>query len=124
MEESGNLQDQVFQKIGLFRFQHRDLYHPEPGLVGIYLYKAFLVVAAQDKLAKELHLPFILALGLQLVDISGAEIFDTFGEFLFIEQDLINAYKQFVRPIGIKLAAKTVVSKVGQVVLKDFLEPF
>src|SRR5690606_25334772 len=100
------------EEVGLFLFQRGYFDHPEPGLVDIYLYKAFLIVAAEDELAEELDLPLILALSLKLVDIGSAQVLDALGELFLVEKDFIYAYQQLVCPIGIELAAEAVIGQV------------
>ena len=110
--------------MGILFLQMGYLQDPEPGLVPIYLNKVVLIVAAKDKLAKEFHLPFVLPLGLQFVDIGGAQVFDAFGELFLIEQHFVDTDEQLVGPVGIELATKTVIGQIGKVVLKNSLKPF
>jgi hypothetical protein len=74
------------QTFRFFFFEHGCFQYPEPGLVPFYLYKVVLVVAAQDKLSEELHFPFVLSLGLQLVDFGRTQVLYTFGKLLPVEQ--------------------------------------
>lgn len=92
--------------------------------MGIDLDETVLVVAAEDELAKEFHFPFVLALGLQFVPVGGAQVFDALGELFLVEQYLVDAYQQLVRPVRIELACKAVIGQIGKVVAKDLLEPF
>tara|TARA_R110002074_G_scaffold122612_9_gene257403 strand:- start:34475 stop:34858 length:384 start_codon:yes stop_codon:yes gene_type:complete len=114
----------LIQEIGLLFFEHGYFQDPKTGLVPVYLDEVVLVIAAQDELAEELHFPFVLSLSLQLVDIGGAQVFDPFGQFLFIEQYFVNADEQLVRPVCIELAAETIISQIGHVIVKDGLKPF
>ena len=125
MEQEGRyLQYQLLKEIGLLFFKNRYLQYPEPGLVPIDFDKVVLVVTAQDELAEELHFPFVLSLGLQFVDIGCTQVLDTLRKLLLVEEYLVDTNEQFVRPVRIELTAETVICKVGQVVVKNGLQPF
>jgi hypothetical protein len=123
-QESWDFRYQVIKKIGFLFFDHWYFQYPETGLVPVDLDKVVLIVTAEDELAEELHFPFVLSLGLQFIYIGGAQVFDTFGKLLLVEQYLVYADEQLVRPVRIELAAKTVIGQVGQVVVEDGLQPF
>ena len=78
------------KEIRFLFFKHRYLQYPETGLVPIDFDKIVLVVTAEDELAKKLHFPFVLSLGLQFIDIGRAQVFDTFGKFFLVEQYLVD----------------------------------
>jgi hypothetical protein len=124
IQESRYLRFQKIQKLGFHFLQGGYLQHPKTGLIIVYLDEIIFIVAAKDELAKELDLPFILALGLQLIDIGRAQILDALGQLFLIEKHLVDADQELVRPIGVELAAETVIGEVGHVVVEHYLQPF
>jgi len=124
MKEGRNLNYQTVKKIGFFLFDWKYLSDPEPCLVPINFDKVILVIAAENKLAKELDFAFVLTFCFQHTPVCGAQVLDTFGQFLLIEQNFIDTDEQSVCPIRIELAAKTVIGQVGQIISEHFFQPF
>src|SRR6056297_1545330 len=114
----------MFQEPCFLFFQGRHLQYPKTGLVAVYLDKVVLIVTAEYKLAKEFHLPFVLALGFQFIDIGSTQVFNTFGEFLFVEQHLVYTYEKLVCPVRIELATETIIGQISHVVIEQGLHPF
>tara|TARA_R110000744_G_scaffold104249_1_gene199702 strand:+ start:11606 stop:11971 length:366 start_codon:yes stop_codon:yes gene_type:complete len=113
----------LLEEIRFLFFEHWYLQYPKTGLVPVYLDKIVLVVTTENKLAKELHFPLVLSLGLQFVDIGRTQVLDALGKLFLVEQYLVYADEQLVGPIRIELAAETVIGQIGQVVVEDGLQP-
>tara|TARA_R110000744_G_scaffold380001_1_gene499421 strand:+ start:3532 stop:4269 length:738 start_codon:yes stop_codon:yes gene_type:complete len=112
------------EKICFLFIKYRYLQYPETSLVSIYLDKVVLVVTAQYELTEELHLPFVLSLGLQFIDVGRTQVFDTLCQLFFIEQYLVDTDEQFICPVRIELAAETIVGQIGHIVVEQGLHPF
>jgi hypothetical protein len=114
---------QKFQKFGFLVLQGRNFQYPKTRLISVYFDKVVLVVATEDKLAKKFHLPFVLSLGLQFIDVGRTEVFDAFGKFFLIEEYFIYTYEEFVSPVRIELAAKAIIGQIGHVIVEHCFQP-